>query len=270
MRAEPRDSLLLTLQVYGFLLGLVFGAATRAVPTFFAHRPPPALLLATWLFLQFGLSLFAGETLMQLWYRKELVWLQVTGLLSLSIRLLGLVAATGSWKSASRLRATARSAASVTRAAFFWCTVAGLLNTVFALQAWASNRPLPGNDADSVWHILTVGVVTTLIVGMAHLVVPALTTQWLTGATARRRLFVLQSLLVTVVLLRAVPPLVPNLDGRTRFGLMGPAGLLAWLAIAPFAWVLWQARHGQGALLAELTPVSRASAATEPDADLDR
>lgn len=83
-------------------------------------------------------------------------------------------------------------------------------------------------------HVLAVGVVTTMILVMGHLLVPALATQRLAGLSAKRRLVLLQIVLIAAVVLRAGPPLLTGLSACLRFSLIGCADLLAWLAVALF------------------------------------
>jgi uncharacterized protein involved in response to NO len=253
---EGRDRLLLTVQVYGFLLGFLLGVAIRAVPTFFGHRPHRYLSLAAWALLQAGIVLFSGEALLTVWHGEGVVWLQSAGLLCLGVALLAVAATTGSWKSPSRLRPTARPVAGFLSAAFLWCALAGTLDCGFALRGWVTTHALPTTQADAVRHLLTVGVVTTLIVGMAHLVVPALATRRLTGSSTRRRLVFLQVCLAVAVLFRVVPPLVPDIDARVRDSLLGTAGSVAWLALALFALILWSARRQQANLIELVTQTS--------------
>ena len=240
-----RDNLLLAIQFYGFLLGFIFGVDTRAVPTFFAHRPSVRLVRASWLLLQIGLLLFAGEALQTSLRHTHIVGVQILGLFCLGAALIGAAATTGSWKPASRLRPSARGAAGLLKAAFAWCAVAGALDIAFAIQSWASRQPLADNEADAVRHILAVGFVTTMIIGMGHLLVPALATQRLAGLTAKRRLLLFRILLFAAVVLRAGPPLLPELSGRLSYSLIGCAGVLAWLAVALFGYFLWRARREQ-------------------------
>ncbi|MGI8554439.1 MAG: NnrS family protein [Dehalococcoidia bacterium] len=256
-----RDNLLVALQLYGFLLGFIFGVASRAVPTFFAHRPPARLVLGSWASLQAGLLLFALESLSETAGHPPFARLQALGLLGLGLGLIGGAASTGSWKAAERLRPSARGAAGLLKAAFFWCALAGCLDVVFAVWDLVADRSLAGSEADAVRHLLTVGVVTTMIAAMGHLVVPALATQRLAGITARRRLLLLQRLLIAAVLLRATPSLLTGLSSRLRVSLIGVSGILAWLAIALFAWFLLQARRQQRGTIEVFTQPASASVA---------
>jgi uncharacterized protein involved in response to NO len=262
---ESRDNLLVTLQLYGFLLGFILGVATRAVPTFFGYHPPRYLVTFAWGSLQVGSLLLGGDALLTVWRDEHSVGLQSAGLLCVGTALVAVAGMSGSWQPASRLRPTARPVAGFLITAFFCCAVAGALDCGFALRGWATNQPLPTMQADAVRHLLTVGVVTMLIVGMAHLVVPALATQRLTGSSARRRVLLLQGCLIVAVVLRVAPLFVPQLDGRVRESLLGGAGIVAWLALVLFAAVLWRARRQQAGLI-ELTvrgPRSDASSTSE-------
>jgi uncharacterized protein involved in response to NO len=250
---DDRDTLLLTLQFYGFLLGFIFGVATRAVPTFFAHRPSVRVVRAAWLLLQAGLLLFAGEALQTIIRQAHVVGLQVAGLLCLGAALLAAAGATGSWKPASRLRPSARGAAGLLRAAFGWCAIAGTMDIAFAFKSAIQGQPLAGNEADAVRHVLAVGVITTMILAMGHLLVPALATQRLAGLTARRRLLLLQTLLIGAVVLRAGPPLITGLNARVSFSLIGAAGVLAWLAVALFSSFLLKAHREQATIIEAIT-----------------
>jgi Ca2+/H+ antiporter len=99
---------------------------------------------------------------------------------------------------------------------------------------------------------------------MAHLVVPALATQRLTGSSARRRVLLLQGCLIVAVLLRVVPLFLPGLDGRVRESLLGAAGVVAWLALLLFAAVLWRARRQQAELIELTVQGARPGAGSTP------
>jgi uncharacterized protein involved in response to NO len=259
-----RDSVLVTLQVYGFLLGFILGVATRAVPTFFGYRPPRSLVAVAWVGLQAGSILLSGDALLAVWHGESSVWLQSAGLFCAGTALVAATGMSGSWKPASRLRPTARPVAGFLKTAFCCCAAAGALDCGFAVRGWVTNQPFPTMQSDAMRHLLTVGFVTVLIVGMAHLVVPALATQRLTGSSARRRVLLLQGCLIVAVLLRVVPLFVPGLNGRVRESLLGAAGVVAWLALLLFAAVLWRARRQQAELIELTVQGARPGAGSTP------
>jgi hypothetical protein len=220
------------------------------VPVFFGYRPPRQLVAISWALLEAGIILFGGDALVAATRGNGVLWMQSAGLLCLGAALVAFACTTGTWKPAGRLRPSVRPVAGFLTAAFFWCAAAGVLACIFAVRDWTAGERLSSLHEDAIRHLLTAGLVSTIIVGMAHLVVPALATQRLTSRAARLRLSALKLLLALAVLLRAVPPLLPGIDGHVRDGMMGAAGVLGWLAIAIFAWALRRARIEQPGLIA--------------------
>ncbi|MFN8558028.1 MAG: hypothetical protein U0531_12045 [Dehalococcoidia bacterium] len=231
-----RDRALLSVQFSAFLLPFVLGVASRALPSFFKYRAAEPRL--TW---AIAGALGAGAALQATAARPlaavVAARLEAAGGLLVATGALGGAALTGVWRPPERLRTSARDSALLLRTAFAWLAVAALWLGVISTPALLTGRPAPAAHIDGIRHTLALGVVTTLILGMGQLVLP-----WLAmrrprrGGGGRANGRALWALLLVATALRVAGAL---LEGRAapevRYGMMGLAGLLGFIAVAWFA-----------------------------------
>jgi uncharacterized protein involved in response to NO len=121
--------------------------------------------------------------------------------------------------------------------AYAWLGIAGILLMLEGLSWWGLT---PRPPLDAVRHVLGVGLITLLILGMAVRLIPGFVgrklhsaglvwaTVWLGNAAA---------------LLRVVPLFLPS--SRLNVTLLGLAGLLGLVAVACLGWNLWRTVYAQ-------------------------
>jgi hypothetical protein len=162
--------------------------------------------------------------------------LQGAGSLLLAAAIGGGIAGTGVWRKPERLRASARHAALLIRTAYVWLALVALALAWTGGRALAEGRPVPPADADAVRHALALGVFTTLLVGMASLMLPWLAMRRQRPGSARRETVVLWALLTTAAALRVTGAVMEREGvGAGRYHLMSLGGALAIVAVAYFA-----------------------------------
>jgi uncharacterized protein involved in response to NO len=228
-----RDEALLSLQFYAFLLPVVFGVSLRALPSFFA-RPAPTFrwMWAVAALLAAGAALYAGARLLvagPAGLRLE----QMGGVL-IAAAIAGVVLQTGVWRPAERLRPSARHAALLIRTAYAWLAVAALGLAWVSLAGLLGGRIVRASEVDAIRHIFAVGVFSTLIIGMAQLVLPWLAMRRQRPNAARVETWTLWLLLTAATVLRVAGALLSSADAA-RWWLMAAGGLLAIIAVAYFA-----------------------------------
>lgn len=230
-----RDSALLSLQFYAFLLPFTLGVSFRALPTLFAW-PAPGW---RWAWLVAGL-LAAGAELHAL-ARLVLggaagVRVEQIGALLIAAAITAAIARTGVWRTPERLRASARHPALLIRTAYAWLAVEAVALIVVAVGALRSGRPVAPYEADALRHILGLGYFTTLVMGMAQLMLPWLALRRYQPASLRREAIILLLLLTVATTLRVVGALLEGQGvGVPRFTVMAVAGVTAVVAVLLFA-----------------------------------
>ncbi|HEX5939975.1 MAG TPA: hypothetical protein VFZ12_06410, partial [Dehalococcoidia bacterium] len=255
--AGDRDRLLVGLQLFGFVLSFVSGVILRALPTFFRFRTPSQLSLLPFALLQAGVILFtlAGMTEVLGDDRPEIV--ESISYIAISAGLLVTALLTGFWRPAEGLRPAARSMAIPLRAAMGWLVVAAVYLAVVASRALVEGENITFPQLDSTRHILALGVVFMLIVGMANLVVPDMALQRMTGRQTFWRGVGFSLALSLVVVLRTGDELLGGvLAADDRFRHWAYAAAIAIAVLLVFAWLLIHAAREQPMTL---TQVSKAA-----------
>lgn len=238
-----RDAALLSMQFYAFMLPFVLGVSMRALPTFFAYdAPPPRRTWAITAVLAAGTALQAGASMVP--DGATMVRLQQAGALLIAAAIAAAIRLTGVWRPPTRLRPAARGAALLVRTAYAWLSLAAVVIVFIALPALTRGRPASPAGEDAVRHILGLGVITTLIVGMALLLLPWLGMRRLPGAAAQREARVLWALLTAATALRALGGLRGDDAGPAHDGPVALGGLLAISALAFFALRVVRAARG--------------------------
>jgi hypothetical protein len=144
------------------------------------------------------------------------------------------------------------------RSAYAWLALAAALHVFFAVHALMDDAPVPSLEADAVRHFIAIGFLTTVIVGMAFLVMPVLAMRRLTGRSANTIAVVLLALLHGAAAARGLGSLIAN-EGHFNEGYwsMTAGGTLALLVMIIFAgYVLWNpaTRAGEEIPLARRMP----------------
>lgn len=211
----------------------IWGVQSRSVPVFFG-RKTPRLRTA----LGPGVALNAGAALIALGAANESHRAEAAGFGLAGLALLILPWLCGStWGEAKRLRPRAKPAARFVLVANGSALAAAPLLLFAAARLWDSGPSTASVHAlDGARHLLGVGLITMLILGMARLVAPVFalerTEAGVPGAFERIPFWLLSA----AVVLRAGAALFAEpLGYSARMHTASLAGILAWAGIAIFA-----------------------------------
>jgi len=247
--APVRDSVLLGLQFYAFILPFVLGVSLRALPAFFKHRAPATA--EVWVLS--GLLLLGS-----LFYAGSALWgggsaqagFESIGALLLAVAMLGAALETGIWRKPEGLRVSARHAVLLIRSAYIWMLLAAALLAIGGASALLTHQPAPPYLADAVRHMLALGMFSTMIAGMAQLLFPSLAQRRLKSRDAIMQTWVLWSLFMLAVTLRASGALLEGVgaDGE-RYWLITAGGVAGISAVGFLgATILRSTRRQSGVL----------------------
>jgi hypothetical protein len=163
------------IQQYGFLIMFLSGVGSRAVPTFtgapsraIASRVAPLILAA-------GVVLFGGAMLWIAYRSSSSTVARVADIgqlltalaFAMSVWLSGAL-----WPSKSRVAAASQTAFWLVRSAYAWLLAASVLTAWYGARAFADGSLPDTFELDAIRHVLTIGVLTMMVVGMSLLIVP--------------------------------------------------------------------------------------------------
>ena len=238
-RLEDSISWVAMLGVIGSFIWAVQG---RSVSVFYGRKARSrAQALPPFALLNGGLALVLVSGLMN---EGILSWrVEGAGLLSAGAALVWLGPVLGSaWGRATRLRARARPAARYIIVANLSAIGAGLLLVVAGASTLASGEYSAFWARDAGRHLFALGTITMLIVGMAQLVAPVFAMERAQSRRMRLRDESVFWLLLAALLTRAGAGILAEVtDYATRMNHSAYAGMLAWVALALFAWRLVEA-----------------------------
>jgi hypothetical protein len=228
----------------GALSNFAWAVQGRSVPVFYGRLPPGAVrLVPPLLMLNLGVALAALSSISGSFLNAGL------GLAGLGTAWLAPVA--GSVQgAATRLRPGSRPAARFILAANLWAVAAGVL----LLAATASTVARLGRaDAlrDAALHAAGLGFLTTLILGMGQLLMPAFAGERALAGSRGPESWLSWPAIMLATLLRVLGAV---LTGPPRAALIASSGVLAWIGLAAFATGLlraarsWPAAKGRRAL----------------------
>ncbi|HZQ36113.1 MAG TPA: hypothetical protein VFD32_09285 [Dehalococcoidia bacterium] len=243
--AASDDAPLILVEFYGFLLCFVLGVSLRTIPTLFAWKPPAWLVWFAFLTLQGGLVLAGAARLAEAGGHAGVWPLTAAGRLLLAIALLAAVSCMGVWRLGARLRENSRPIALLLRCAYAWLAVTSLLLAYGAARGLQLQAEAPAAIEDAARHVFALGVVSTLIVGMAYLVGHMFAVERAESVAMARRIRIYAVLLGAAVVLRAGGALLEERGVlAARYWPMAMAAVLALAALALFTWrLVWGLRH---------------------------
>lgn len=182
-----RDDTVVSLLFFGFVMSFIFAVSLRTMPTFYA-RPMPgyAAVVPLWCALNGGLALYLAGRLWQDYADSTETWPVNLGLALTGTALAAGALLTGGVQGvATRLRPSSRINALFLRSAALWLLIAGGYLAYVAARGLARGRPIAFTDLDAVRHMLALGVITMVIVGMASLITPVMAARRYGGVAAR-------------------------------------------------------------------------------------
>lgn len=237
-----RSSAVTFVLLYGFVSMFVFAVSLRTFPIFFGRRrADPHLTMAAWALANAGVGGFAAAVI----WRSYDVTAGERVLESVSFGAVGgafllLLAALRIFEGTPhRLRESARRSMAFVRSAYAWLLVAAGMQVFFGLRALWDERLPAHYEVDAVRHFLALGFVTTIILGMALLVLPRLAMRRMQGRSSRLVAITLLVLVQGAAAARGAGSLLAN-EARfdEGFWTMTAAGLFGIVAMALFAWYL--------------------------------
>jgi len=238
-----RSAVVAFLLLYGFASMFVLAVSIRTFPVFFGReRANRTLATIAWSVLNAGIALYSASALWGTYERSDgLRHMQNIGFLLVGAGLVLMVVTLGIFKGVPhRLRESARRNMRFVRSAYAWLALAAILQVYFAASALMDNRFVPALETDAVRHFIAIGFLTTVTVGMAFLVMPALATRRLSGRSASVVAIVLLMLLHGAAAARGLGSLIAN-EGHFDEGYwtMTVGGTLAVLVMVIFVGYLW-------------------------------
>ena len=258
-----RSATLVGIQVFGFHLAFIVGVMLHVFPAFFAANRPsllrvlPAVALVEGGVAAIVLARLGGGT-----------WLlQDAGHIALGGGLLWAGALTGWWRGPAHMRRIAKRFAAILWPATVWLAAAGALKLLFAVRALGRGEVPSVVEADVVLHIVTIGVVLMLIVGMAQLMLPEFASERISGRQSRWRSEAFGVALSAAVMLRAGSRyFAADLPGESAHWAMAVAGALGFLVALVFATLMIRSvRHHRSLLARMQAGVPLSSPQTSPD-----
>ena len=238
-----RSAVVAFLLLYGFVSMFVFAVSIRTYPIFFGReRARPSVVTAGLLTVNTGIAIYAATSLWLTYERSDILRsFQSAGFLAAGAGLLMMVVAAGVFGGEPhRLRESARRNMRFVQSGYAWLALAAILQVYAGATALIDDRPVHALYVDAVRHFIAIGFLTTVTIGMAFLVMPALAMRRLARRSARRVAVALLALLHGAAAARGIGSLVAH-EGRFSDGYwaMSAGGVLAIAAIALFvAYVL--------------------------------
>lgn len=251
---SDRDRLLVGIQLFGFVLSFVSGVVSRALPTFFRFRTSPWFSQLTLGLFQSGVALFAVAGVIEVLSDDRRETVESLSLVVISVGLAASALLTGFWRPAQGLRPAARPMALPLKAAMLWLLIAGVYLAVVGSQAAVDGDAITFAQLDAVRHILALGVIFMLIVGMANLVVPDMALQRMTGRQTLSRGVAFSLALSLVVVLRTGDEIVGGiLAADDRYRHWAYAAGIAIVILLVFGWLLLSAVRERTIILTQVS-----------------
>ena len=166
---------LLHVQLYGFIAMFIIGVASRAIPTISGLARPEIQAKALALVLAAAVLAF---TIAALWIGSGARSDALLRIEAAAFAALGPIFLAGVWvvgifrPAANRLAAASQHHIWLIRSAFAWLLVAGGLSAYYGVRATAGGEFIPAYGVDAVRHTVGIGFASTMIVGMAMLILP--------------------------------------------------------------------------------------------------
>jgi len=239
-----RQAAQLVVQHFGFIMLFAAGVVTRAVPALTGRPRPDLAARCAAVLLAAGVAVFASAALYASYVSSSeaLVRLQTGGLLACSAAFAAIAWLSGAlYPRANRVAAASRLPFILVRFAVAWLLASALLGAWYAARAFRLATSVDFFEIDALRHLLTLGVLTMLVLGMGMLVLPEFAGRRLQHPRERWPVVCMLGAMNASVVLR-VWPSVRGADwiASTRYWPMAASGALAELAVAIFALMFLQ------------------------------
>ncbi|HVA25589.1 MAG TPA: NnrS family protein [Chloroflexota bacterium] len=234
------DRCLIIVELFGFITTMIFGVNARNLPLFVSVRPSAHAMRPMLTLLAIGTIFAAGGQVVSLGPAGAAMAVSLAGWLAILAATATYLVAIGLLRPRARNILPAGHSGwyeAYVLAAYFWLIVGLLIETGSLIAALAGSRP-PADDLFlAALHAITVGFVSTMIMGMAARIVPAF------GATRlySRKLLIATWLCITAgTVLRVPSQALYTVAGGPFASLFGLSGVIQLLALVLFAINLWR------------------------------
>jgi len=250
----------------GAIGNFIWAVQSRSVPIFYGRKVPslakiavPAMLLNAGVVLIFATGWLDDRT--------AIARLGGVGLLAAGIGMAWIAPVAGScWGTPQRLRPRARAAARFVLVANIAAVACGLLMAWAGAQTLAEDGFAGAGARDAARHAFGVGVITMLIVGMAQLLAPFFAMQRADRGSAWLQEHGIFWLLALATLIRMSAGLLRGtIDSDIRMHINATSGVLAWLALVSFAYVVARAVRGEPRVKAAIARAASGEAGSADD-----
>jgi hypothetical protein len=170
-----RQNALLAVQLFGFVMMFIGGVGLRAVPTLTGRPRPDAGARIAAAAMAVGVVMYAGAMLsVEYDVATELRWRwSDAGMLVIAVAIAAVAVMSGALHiGRSRVAAASQTQFWLVRSAFAWLALTAVVMAWYAGRAIYHGDTFDTWELDTVRHMLALGVITMMIVGIAMLVVP--------------------------------------------------------------------------------------------------
>ncbi len=233
-----RESVLIAVQLYGFVLMFIAGVSTRAVAAFTGRQRSAVIGRLAAVTLALGTAMFAAASLRATYANsRAIARAEDVGLLLIALALVSVVWMTGALQPrANRVAVASQLQFLLVRTALAWLAVASLLILWYATRALCDGTAVDSFETDAIRHALTVGVVTMMIVGMGMMILPEFAGRRLQHPHEQWIIIAILIGLNAAVILRIWPAIEGlNWLSSTRYWPMAAAGSITETVVVVFA-----------------------------------
>lgn len=170
-----KSMILVFLEQYGFTLMFISGVTLRALPTLGGRTPPHRQARYAAVGLEAGVAVFAACSLRMVYGAHSELTARTAdiGLLAVAVGLASVALLSAALTpDVNRVAAASRTQFWFPRTAMAWLLGAAIALAWYALRAFADERAPDAFAMDAARHMLAIGVMSMMIVGMAMLIVP--------------------------------------------------------------------------------------------------
>lgn len=238
-----RQAALVFVQQFGFVMMFVGGVGSRAIPGLTGRPRRQFVPRATAVVFAAAVAAFAGAEVMTVeGHGSETLFRAAdVALVAIGVSFAAMAWYSGALAPGSNVAAASRRQFWFVRCAFGWLAAAALLCAWYGARSFTDGRLPDQFEMDAIRHVVTVGVITTIIVGMGMLIVPEFAGRRLQHPHGGWLHIAMILALVVATALRVWPSLegVDWLE-TSRYWPMAVSGVLGAAVIAAFAFMFGQ------------------------------